>query len=220
MTNLEKVYRHLESNGFFYRIVGFFKRVDIGDEISPQYQRFLKNIDISMPSKMMRIRNSGTYDTLMDRKRNSGASGTVSISTDSHLKLSKIPGVNSDIKYPKLKSGSLQAWFTPEGIVVKESAYKEWSVYDYDDIQVGNTCHQRIINGTVYRDTKIVDYTWKFVNKKGGPDKRFKDNKKLPIVEYGEVVFKIGDHVFDFCSSSQNGASNFGETLKLAKEGM
>ena len=35
-----------------------------------------------------------------------------------------------------------------------------------------------------------TDHTWKYVNKSGGPDKRFKDNKKLPVCLYGQVELK------------------------------
>ena len=37
---------------------------------------------------------------------------------------------------------------------------------------------------------RIVDHTWKYVNKSGGPDKRFSDNKQLPVCIYGEMSIK------------------------------
>lgn len=220
MSNIHSILEHLGNNGFFYRIKGWFNKLEIEEPENPAYNLFLKNVRISTPSKMMNIRSSGTYDTLMDRKRNSGASGTVNIRTDSHLKMSKIPGVISNVDYPTFACSGLYAWFTPEGIIVKESAFKDWTMYSYSDIKVGRYSSRRIIDGTVYGDTKVVGYTWKFVNKNGTRDKRFKDNKKIPIVEYGEVVFQVGDHTFDFCSSSIDGAKNFGETLKIAKESL
>lgn len=39
-------------------------------------------------------------------------------------------------------------------------------------------------------DTKIIDKTWKKVNKNGSPDKRFKDNYEIPIVKYGKFSLK------------------------------
>lgn len=32
-----------------------------------------------------------------------------------------------------------------------------------------------------------MDYTWRFVNKKGGPDRRFNNNRQLPIAQYGFI---------------------------------
>ena len=42
----------------------------------------------------------------------------------------------------------------------------------------------------VPKDAKVVDYTWQYVNKSGGPDKRFQNNKKIPICLYGEMEIK------------------------------
>ena len=39
-------------------------------------------------------------------------------------------------------------------------------------------------------DASVVGSTWKYVNKSGGPDKRFKDNRELPICLYGEIELK------------------------------
>ncbi len=46
---------------------------------------------------------------------------------------------------------------------------------------------QSIETEGVPSDSKIVGRTWKYVNKKGGPDKRFKDNRELPIALYQAV---------------------------------
>lgn len=40
------------------------------------------------------------------------------------------------------------------------------------------------------KDAKVIDTTWQYVNKNGNPDKRFKDNKELPVVVYEEIVFR------------------------------
>lgn len=36
-------------------------------------------------------------------------------------------------------------------------------------------------------DAETIDYTWAKVNKNGQPDKRFKDNYRIPIVRYGDI---------------------------------
>ena len=40
---------------------------------------------------------------------------------------------------------------------------------------------------SVPRDSQVVDRTWRYVNKKGGPDKRFSNNRELPVVLYEEM---------------------------------
>ncbi len=43
--------------------------------------------------------------------------------------------------------------------------------------------------GTVPRDSKIIRKTWAKVNKNGSPDKRFKNNYQIPVVQYGRIRF-------------------------------
>ena len=48
----------------------------------------------------------------------------------------------------------------------------------------------RFIEGDgVPSDATVVDQTWRFVNKNGGPDRRFNNNVQLPIVNYGVLRF-------------------------------
>jgi len=42
---------------------------------------------------------------------------------------------------------------------------------------------------TVPRDSKIIRKTWAKVNKNGTPDKRFKSNYQIPVVQYGRLRF-------------------------------
>ncbi len=39
----------------------------------------------------------------------------------------------------------------------------------------------------VPRDAKVIGTTWRFVNKDGGPDRRFNNNYQIPIVLYGTL---------------------------------
>jgi hypothetical protein len=36
-------------------------------------------------------------------------------------------------------------------------------------------------------DSQVVGYTWRFVNKKGGPDRRFNNNRQIPEVLYQDM---------------------------------
>jgi len=48
----------------------------------------------------------------------------------------------------------------------------------------------RFVEGeSVPSDSQQVDSTWRYVNKKGGPDRRFSNNRQLPIMQYGVLAF-------------------------------
>jgi hypothetical protein len=37
-------------------------------------------------------------------------------------------------------------------------------------------------------DATVVHRTWRYVNKSGGPDRRFNNNVQLPVVQYGALI--------------------------------
>ena len=58
---------------------------------------------------------------------------------------------------------------------------------NYSDINTNAYTTRFIESEGVPRDAQVVGQTWKYVNKSGGPDRRFKDNRQLPICLYGEL---------------------------------
>lgn len=75
--------------------------------------------------------------------------------------------------------------FLPDKLFVIQGT--KVGVLSYSDV-VTRVHGQRFIESeTVPKDAQIVDYTWQYVNKSGGPDKRFQNNRKLPVCLYGEL---------------------------------
>ena len=42
---------------------------------------------------------------------------------------------------------------------------------------------------------KLLVTPWKYVNKNGGPDRRFNDNRQIPVCRYGEINLKSSDGI-------------------------
>jgi hypothetical protein len=59
----------------------------------------------------------------------------------------------------------------------------------YKDLRIDTESTRFIEEEGVPSDAKVVDKTWKYVNKRGGPDKRFKDNRELPVCLYDQIDF-------------------------------
>lgn len=45
------------------------------------------------------------------------------------------------------------------------------------------------------RHATVVDQTWRYANRKGGPDRRFNDNRELPIGLYGKIDLRASNGV-------------------------
>ena len=68
---------------------------------------------------------------------------------------------------------------------------------------------------SVAPDAKIVGRTWLYVNKNGSPDRRFSNNREVPIAAYAEVDIRSpqGFHVRLHVSNIDN-ASKFVATIR------
>ena len=58
----------------------------------------------------------------------------------------------------------------------------------YGDFHVGQGYTRFIEDEPVPSDATIVDHTWRYVNKNGSPDRRFNNNRQLPILQLGVLT--------------------------------
>jgi hypothetical protein len=65
-----------------------------------------------------------------------------------------------------------------------------FAVIDVQDISIEYVPTRFIESEEVPADSPIVGHTWLKVNKDGTPDKRFKDNVQIPIVQYGSLKLR------------------------------
>ena len=62
-------------------------------------------------------------------------------------------------------------------------------------------------------DSVQVDTTWQYVNVKGGPDRRYKNNRKLPVMEYAELTVRGNGLQHVFLLSNVQAAMTFARRL-------
>ena len=84
------------------------------------------------------------------------------------------------------KNGS-DYYLFPGFIVAYESSNSSFGIVDYKELNIESCKIKFIETQTIPTDTEVLGNTWKYVNKNGSPDKRFKDNYQIPIVEYYEL---------------------------------
>jgi hypothetical protein len=120
-----------------------------------------------------------------DWKRNAGASNLVRRVPIS-VGPSNPPHVETNLAVPCINIGSAKLFFLPDVIL-----YLERGTYGgiaYDDFRVEQHITRFIEDEQVPTDATIVDRTWRYVNKNGGPDRRFNNNVQLPVVQYGALL--------------------------------
>lgn len=122
-----------------------------------------------------------------DWKRNAGASKLIQRQPIS-LGMDKPPLVKSNLDFLKLPLGKETFYLTPDAILV--TAGKTVAAFGYGDVEFTVRGARFIEEETPPADATVVDQTWRYVNRKGGPDRRFNNNRQLPICLYGEIDFR------------------------------
>ena len=65
----------------------------------------------------------------------------------------------------------------------------------------------------------MIGKTWRYVNKKGGPDLRFKDNPQIPLYRYGQIDISCGAWQVRLCLSRPRAADEFATAIRSALSG-
>jgi hypothetical protein len=74
--------------------------------------------------------------------------------------------------------------------IIVTSDKKEFAFIDIKEVEFNFCTTGFLEQGIIPSDSQVIDTTWAKVNKNGQPDKRFKDNYEIPIVQYGEIHLK------------------------------
>ena len=120
-----------------------------------------------------------------DWKRNAGAS-TLMRRVAVSVGRSNPPRVESNLAIPCINLAQARLFFLPDFVLYWERG--TYGAISYDDFRVEQTFTTFIEDGPVPADATVVDRTWRYVNKSGGPDRRFNNNAQLPVVRYGVLV--------------------------------
>lgn len=134
--------------------------------------------------RAQRLWHVGSRAEVRDTKYHAGA--TSSITRKSTSVTSGLPSfVRCNVDAPAIGVGRQTLYFFPDRVLVFDSG--SVGAIGYGALKVGRSTTRFVEEQGVPSDSRVVDQTWRYVNKKGGPDRRFKDNRKIPICEYEEL---------------------------------
>jgi hypothetical protein len=125
----------------------------------------------------------------VDTKYNAGATTNLK-RTETRPALSHPPKVECNLELPTLKAGNTTLYFFPDRLLVYDAGGV--GAVAYADLKVETQESRFVENGKVPHDSRQIGSTWKYVNRKGGPDRRFNNNFQLPVMQYG--VFGFSSH--------------------------
>ena len=118
--------------------------------------------------------------------------------------------LKTNIQTVAISVGRQTLYLFPDRMLIFDSGRVGAVGYDELSVQVSQG---RFIEDTAPRDAQVVDQTWRYVNKNGSPDRRFANNRQLPICLYDEIHFSSRSGINEIIQVSRAGV---GQALERA----
>lgn len=141
-----------------------------------------------------------------DSKYNAGAHVTVDRKEIKNISTHKVPSdfFQTNVKIPFIGLQNTELYFLPDKLLLKRN--KKFAAIQYSNLEISIFPVSFREYSGVPSDATISDYTYKFVNKSGGPDRRFSDNPKVPICAYTEYQFTSDEGINEIIMPSKTDA--------------
>lgn len=153
-----------------------------------------------------------------DRKYHAGASDLVRRKS-TLIQKAEPPYVKTNIETIAIGVGRQTLHFFPDRVLVYDA--NGVGAIGYSELRIDISTTRFIESDSVPRDAEVIDRTWKYVNKSGGPDRRFKDNKELPVCRYEEIALSSQSGLNEVLQLSRCGSgSDFAEAISLLSKVM
>lgn len=98
--------------------------------------------------------------------------------------------LSTNVKVYSLVAEDLTLSFLPDALVINKNGVNK--AIDYKDLQV-DLRSENFLEEEKVADATLIDKTYLHSNKDGSPDKRYKDNPEVNLVEYGVLEMKNTD---------------------------
>lgn len=167
------------------------KSVVLFYEMEPHIEQAYQNLHTAFERlnnchRKWHVEARGAVSTTYEWKTNAGASSILQ-RKPVQLSTGAPPYFKTNVMVPILPAGRQTLYFFPDRLLVY--APEGVGAVSYDQLIVGWADSRFIEDEGVPSDSRIVGRTWRYVNKSGGPDRRFHNNREIPIALYGAIRF-------------------------------
>lgn len=95
--------------------------------------------------------------------------------------------IKSRFDIPILTDSNGATYYIYPRFIIKATSSISFDVFPIESVEITYRLTKFVEDRTVPSDSKVISYTHQYVNKNGGPDKRYSYNPQRPIVGYGSI---------------------------------
>ncbi len=141
-------------------------------------------------------------ESVRDRKYHAGAGNLVQRRV-TVVRTTQPPFMKTNVAVLSIGVGRQTLYFLPDRLLVYDAA--GIGAISYRTLELSATRTRFIEEGGVPADATVVDHTWQYVNKSGSPDRRFSNNRQIPICLYDELAFRTPTGLYEVIQISRAG---------------
>jgi hypothetical protein len=104
------------------------------------------------------------------------------------------------------------------GFFVMFESPSRMGILDITELEVEYEATRFVETDAIPPDSQQVGEVWEKSNKDGSRDKRYAENRQLPVIEYGEITFRSGSGIYEkYMFSDPRKAEGFVDALQAFK---
>jgi len=145
-----------------------------------------------------------SHARVFDQKYHAGAGTVVDRKLTRFIKAPP-PFIETNIQTFSVNVGAQTLHFFPDRVLIYDS--NGVGAVSYQGLQVLVSSKQFVEQEAVPSDATVIGRTWRYVNKNGGPDRRFKDNREIPVCQYEQVALRSDTGLNELLQVSRLGAA-------------
>lgn len=151
-----------------------------------------------------------TEQHTVDWKRQAGANFLVE-RKQAQVKVIEPPFISTNVTIWGVEAGNTKILFFPDTALIFQQG--QYQAAPYESVNISFSL-SRFADLSPPQDAEIIGHTWQYVNKNGGPDRRFSNNRQIPLALYGIVRITSSSGVdLRLYVSSRALAANFATIL-------
>lgn len=192
-----------------------YVKLEIGfdDELKKKYDRLIESFKNLMTSH--RIWDV-VREVYQDRRITRSAASKLEDKKQVRFELKSLPDIRSESSALFMKNAIGPDLYVYPNFIVMYGKNGNFGLIEFKELDFQMSSVRFVETDTVPIDSKIIDRTWLKVNKDGSPDRRFKENRQIPIVQYGQITMKTASGMneeFEFSNyeACMQFATNFNE---------